>query len=42
MRVSGHTTLRAFYIYVRSDLDTAFQAASALDVYLAQNALVEA
>jgi integrase len=38
MRVSGHTTLRAFYIYVRTDLDAAFRAASVLDAYLAQTA----
>ncbi|OLE54428.1 MAG: hypothetical protein AUG51_08500 [Acidobacteria bacterium 13_1_20CM_3_53_8] len=36
MRVSGHTTLRAFYVYVRTDMDTAYRAASALDAYLAQ------
>jgi integrase len=36
MRVSGHTTLRAFYVYVRTDIDTAYRAASALDAYLAQ------
>lgn len=36
MRVSGHTTLRAFSIYVRSDLDTAFRAASALDAFYSQ------
>jgi integrase len=38
MRVSGHSTLRAFYIYVRTDIDTAYRAASALDAYLAQAA----
>jgi integrase len=31
MRISGHSTLRAFYIYVRADVDTAYRAASALD-----------
>lgn len=36
MRVSGHSTLRAFYVYVRTDLDTAYRTASALDAYLAQ------
>jgi integrase len=36
MRVSGHTTLRAFYVYVRTDIDTAYRAASALDAYLTQ------
>lgn len=38
MRVSGHTTLRAFYVYVRTDIDAAYRAASALDTYLAQAA----
>lgn len=38
MRISGHATLRAFYIYVRTDLDAAFRAASILDTYLAQSA----
>jgi len=33
MRVSGHTTLRAFYIYVRTDIDTAYRAASLLDAF---------
>jgi hypothetical protein len=42
MRVSGHTTLRAFSVYVRSDIDTAFRAASALDAfYLQTNSLIE-
>lgn len=36
MRVSGHTTLKAFYIYVRTDLDAAFRAATVLDAYLTQ------
>jgi integrase len=33
MRISGHTTLRAFYIYVRTDIDTAFRAAALLDIF---------
>ncbi len=33
MRVSGHTTLRAFYIYVRTDIDTAYRAATLLDAF---------
>jgi hypothetical protein len=42
MRVSGHTTLRAFSVYVRTDIDTAFRAASALDVFYAQtNSTIE-
>ena len=41
MRVSGHTTLRAFYIYVRTDLDAAFRAASILDTYLAQTSQMQ-
>lgn len=42
MRVSGHTTLRAFSVYVRTDMDTAFRAASALDAFYAQtNSFVE-
>lgn len=35
MRVSGHTTLRAFSVYVRTDMDTAYRAASALDTFYA-------
>jgi hypothetical protein len=43
MRVSGHTTLRAFSVYVRTDIDTAFRAAAALDAFYSQgNAPVEA
>src|SRR5207237_3150738 len=41
MRVSGHSTLRAFYVYVRADLDTAYRAASALDEFLARSTPVE-
>lgn len=42
MRVSGHTTLRAFSVYVRTDIDTAFRAASALDTFYAEtNSFVE-
>ncbi len=33
MRISGHTTLTAFTIYARADLDTAFRAAAALDAF---------
>ena len=36
MRVSGHTTWRAFFVYVRVNDDTAFRAAAALDAYHAQ------
>jgi integrase len=36
MRVSGHSTLRAFYIYVRANEDTVFRAAAALDAFHAQ------
>lgn len=36
MRISGHTTLRAFSVYVRTDIDTAYRAASALDTYNAE------
>ena len=38
MRVSGHTTLRSFYVYVRANDDTIFRAAAALDAYHAQAA----
>lgn len=37
MRVSGHSTLRAFYIYVRTDIDTAFRAAALLDAFNAES-----
>jgi integrase len=36
MRVSGHTTLRAFSVYVRTDIDTAFRAAALLDAFNAK------
>lgn len=36
MKISGHTTLRAFNIYANLDADAIFQAANALDNYLAQ------
>lgn len=43
MRVSGHTTLRAFNVYVRTDIDTAFRAAAALDAfYLNAATLIDA
>lgn len=43
MRVSGHTTLRAFSVYVRTDIDTAFRAAAALDAfYMQANEAVQA
>jgi integrase len=37
MRVSGHTTWRAFFVYVRVNEDTAFRAAAALDAFHAQS-----
>jgi integrase len=37
MRVSGHTTLRAFYVYVRTDMETAYRAAAALDTFNSQS-----
>lgn len=36
MRVSGHTTMSAFYRYANLDSDTVFRAAAALDAYHAQ------
>lgn len=36
MRVSGHTTMSAFYRYANLDSDTVFRAAAALDVFHAQ------
>jgi integrase len=41
MRVSGHTTLRAFSVYVRTDIDTAFRAASLLDTFNAESQIQE-
>ncbi len=41
MRVSGHTTLRAFYIYVRTDIDTAFRAAALLDAFNSESQVQE-
>ncbi len=38
MRVSGHSTLTAFAVYARADLETAFRAAAALDAFHAQTA----
>jgi integrase len=38
MRVSGHTTLAAFYTYVRANESAIFRAAAALDSYHAQAA----
>jgi integrase len=35
-RISGHSTLTAFYRYARSNEETQFRAASALDAYLTQ------
>lgn len=35
MKISGHTTLRAFNIYANLEADAIFQAANALDKYLA-------
>lgn len=37
MRVSGHTTMSAFYRYANLDADTVFRAAAALDAYHAQS-----
>jgi integrase len=42
MRISGHSTLKAFYIYVRADIDTAFRAAAALDAFNAELGAQEA
>jgi dimeric dUTPase (all-alpha-NTP-PPase superfamily) len=39
MKVSGHTTLRVFNIYVNIDNDTIFRTANALDSYLESNAV---
>ena len=36
MRVSGHTTMSAFYRYANLDSDTVFRAAAALDAFHAQ------
>lgn len=43
MKISGHTTLRAFNIYANLDADAIFQAANALDNYLtnAQSKVVQ-
>lgn len=38
MRVSGHTTMSAFYRYANLDSDTVFRAAAALDAFHAQTA----
>lgn len=38
MRVSGHTTLSSFFVYVRANDDTIFRAAAALDAFHAQAA----
>lgn len=38
MRVSGHTTMSAFYRYANLDSDTMFRAAAALDAFHAQAA----
>ena len=37
MRVSGHTTMSAFYRYANLDSDTVFRAAAALDAFHAQS-----
>jgi integrase len=37
MRVSGHTTMSAFYRYANLDADTVFKAAAALDAFHAQS-----
>jgi hypothetical protein len=41
MRVSGHTTMSAFYRYANLDSDAVFRAAAALDAYLAENVSTE-
>ncbi|MBD0369772.1 MAG: tyrosine-type recombinase/integrase [Pyrinomonadaceae bacterium] len=41
-RISGHSTLTAFYRYARVNEETQFRAASALDAYLAQSAATQA
>jgi integrase len=33
MRISGHTTLSAFYIYVRTNMDSVYRTAAALDSF---------
>jgi integrase len=33
MRISGHSTLSAFYIYVRTNMDSMYRAAAALDSF---------
>jgi integrase len=39
MRVSGHTTMAAFYRYANIDNETIFRTANALDSYLASNSI---
>ncbi len=41
MRVSGHTTMSAFYRYANSDLDSARRAAAALDAFNASQSIQE-
>jgi integrase len=41
MRVSGHTTMSAFYRYANIDDDTVFRAASALDAYNSEPIVME-
>jgi integrase len=36
MRISGHSTLSAFYIYVRTNMDSVYRAAAALDSFNAE------
>jgi len=36
MRISGHTTLKSFYVYVRTNDDTIFRAAATLDAFNAE------
>jgi hypothetical protein len=37
LRVSGHTTMSAFYRYSNLEADSIFRAAAALDAYHAQS-----
>lgn len=41
MRVSGHSTMSAFYRYANLDSDAVFRAAAALDAYLAEGTATE-
>jgi integrase len=41
MRISGHSTLSAFYIYVRTNMDSIYRAASVLDSFNAEHVTQE-